>query len=249
VPVPQVRSLEELNARLEESCREDLKRRLRGQTGPKEELLAEELGVMRQLPLSDFEASRILAARANSLSLVRFDCNDYSVPVRCAYREVVVKGDCERVRIYCAGEQVADHRRIWDKQQVSFDPLHYLALLERKAGALDFARPLEGWGLPECFGVLRRRLEAEDGSEGTREYIAVLRLLENQPLARVQRAVGRALDMGCARLELIKQHLYGEDQEAAVFRLEGREHLKVVNVACTDPGDYAALLGGREEVA
>ena len=42
-PVPQVRCLEELNARLEESCREDLKRRLRGQRGRKEELLAEEL--------------------------------------------------------------------------------------------------------------------------------------------------------------------------------------------------------------
>ncbi len=37
-----------------------------------------------------------------------------------------------------------------------------------------------------------------------------------------------------------------------MFRLDGREHLKVVKVGCTDPGDYAALLGeeaGREEVA
>jgi hypothetical protein len=58
--------------------------------------------------------------------------------------------------------------------------------------------------------------------------------------------------MGCARYELISQHLYGEGQEAVVFQLDGREHLKVVNVGCTDPGDYAALLGeenGREEVA
>jgi hypothetical protein len=58
--------------------------------------------------------------------------------------------------------------------------------------------------------------------------------------------------MGCARLELITQHLYGEEREAEVFQLDGREHLKVVNVSCTDPGDYAALLGaasGKEEVA
>lgn len=252
VPVPQVRSLEELNARLEVSCREDLKRRLRGQHGSKEELLAEELAVMRQLPLVEFEASRVQATRASNLSLVRFDSNDYSVPVRCAHREVVVKGDCERVRIYRGDEEVADHRRIWEKQQVSFDPLHYLALLERKAGALDFARPLEGWELPECFGVLRRRLEAEHGSEGTREYITVLRLLENRSLVRVEQAVGRALDLGCARQELIAQYLYGADQEAEVFRLDGREHLKVVKVACTNPGDYATLLHaetGREEVA
>ena len=50
VPVPQVRSLDELNARLEESCREDLKRRLRGHGQIKEALLAEELGVMQELP-------------------------------------------------------------------------------------------------------------------------------------------------------------------------------------------------------
>jgi hypothetical protein len=30
-----------------------------------------------------------------------------------------------------------------------FNPLHYLALLERKIGALDQAAPLVGWELPE----------------------------------------------------------------------------------------------------
>jgi hypothetical protein len=39
--------------------------------------------------------------------------------------------------------------------------VHYLALLEAKPGALDHARPLSGWSLPECFGLLRRRLEAQ----------------------------------------------------------------------------------------
>jgi len=28
-----------------------------------------------------------------------------------------------------------------------------------------------------------------------------------------------------------------------VFRLDGREHLKLVSVSCTDPGEYAVLLG------
>ena len=36
-----------------------------------------------------------------------------------------------------------------------------LALLETKPGAFDHARPLMGWTLPECFALLRRRLEAE----------------------------------------------------------------------------------------
>jgi hypothetical protein len=247
--VPQVRSLDELNARLEESCREDLKRRLRGQGKPKEELLVEELEVMRSLPTAPFEACRMRATRASNLSLVRFEGNDYSVPVRCAHREVVVKGDCDQVRIYREEELVADHRRIWEKEQVCFDPVHYLALLERKPGALDFARPLEGWQLPECFQILRRRLEADHGSEGVREYIGVLRLLEHHRLARLKVAVAAALERGCPRKELIAQYLYGENREPATFRLDGHEHLKMVEVSCTDPGDYRALLSGKEEVA
>ena len=98
VPVPQVRSLDELNARLEESCREDLKRRLRGHGQIKEALLAKELGVIQELTEVAFEACRVQTTRASNLSLVRFSGNDYSV--RCAHREVVVKGNCEQVLIY-----------------------------------------------------------------------------------------------------------------------------------------------------
>src|SRR5262249_49047787 len=50
--------------------------------------------------------------------------------------------------------------------QVTFEPLHYLALLERKPGALDYARPLAGWSLPEPFAALRRRLEGADPKGG-----------------------------------------------------------------------------------
>ena len=49
------------------------------------------------------------------------------------------------------------------QREVVFDPLHYLALLERKTGALDQAAPLAGWELPEEFATLRRLLEARMG--------------------------------------------------------------------------------------
>ena len=102
------------------------------------------------------------------------------------------------------------------------------------------------------LGVLRRRLEADHGNEGTREYIAVLRLLENHLLSRLKAAVAVALERSCPRRELIEQYLYGENRAIGTLRLDGREHLKMVEVCCTDPGDYRALLGGqtgREEVA
>ncbi len=66
-------------------------------------------------------------------------------------------------------------------------------------------------------------------------------------MLRLKRAVVTALETGCPRKELIEQYLYGENREAAVFRLDGREHVKVVNVSCPDPGDYTSLLVDRKE--
>ena len=104
------------------------------------------------------------------------------MPVRWAHHPVVAKGYFDRVVLCGDGREVACHARIWDDEQVCFEPLHYLALLETKPGALDHARPLAGWTLPECFLLLRRRLAAERAGNGTREYIKVLRLLEKHAM-------------------------------------------------------------------
>ena len=243
VPVPQVGDLDELNRDLAARCTEDLGRAVRGKGASKAVLLEEERAAFLPLPGARFDACRKVSTIANSLSLVRFDGNDYSVPVRYAHHPVVAKGYVDRVEL-CAGEErVATHRRRWDKEEVSFDPVHYLALLERKPGALDHARPLEGWELPECFTVLRRRLEARRGSEGTREYIGVLRLLENHPVCAVSRAVEQGLRFEGLGRDAIAQFLVPrEEQEATAFRLDGREHLRDVRVAQTDVAAYGALL-------
>jgi hypothetical protein len=140
---------------------------------------------------------------------------------------------------------VARHWRIWEKQQISFDPLHYLALLERKPGALDHARPLEGWVLPECFATLRRRLELElEGGAGTREYIGVLRLLERHALPDLTRAVEKGLEVRAHRRDAIAQFLRPrEDWRVTTFSLDGRDHLRGVKVAGPDLAAYRGLLG------
>ena len=114
----------------------------------------------------------------SSLSLVRYRGNDYSVPVAYGYREVLVRGYVDEVVISCGAEVIARHRRSYDSEDLIFDPLHYLPLIEQKIGALDQAAPLAGWELPEDFATLRRLLEARMGKAGKREYVQVLRLLE-----------------------------------------------------------------------
>jgi hypothetical protein len=151
---------------------------------------------------------------------------------------VVVEGYADRVEIVCESKRVATHRRLWGSGGVSFDPVHYLALLERKPGALDHARPLADWRLPACFGELRQRLEAERGGAGTREYIRVLRLRETHSEAALSRAIEQGLRQGALTRDAIALFLLPAER----FRLDGREALRGVRVAHTDLTGYAALL-------
>jgi transposase len=243
VPVPQVRDLDELNGDLLGRCRDDLDRRLRGHAATKRVLLEEDRAAFLPLPAAPFDACRKESTTAGSLSLVRFGDNDYSVPVRYAHHPIVVRAYAERVVLCHQGREVAEHRRLWGREGVSYDPVHYLALLERKPGAFDFARPLEGWELPGCFEVLRRRLEAERDGDGTREYIRVLLLLERYSLERLAAAVEAGLRARAHTRDAIAQFLLPrEDWRATSFSLDGREHLRHVVVAPTDVAAYRALL-------
>ena len=244
VPVPEVGSLAELNALFEAKCREDLQRRVRGSLKTKAELLKADQAAFRPLPVVPFEAAVKESRISTSLSLVRFDDNDYSVPVAYAHRTLTLKGSCEEVRICCGPEEIARHGRLWGKEATSFEPLHYLALLERKPGALDAARPLAGLDLPECFGVLRRRLEAEwKEGNGTREYIRVLRLLERHSLSALRRAVEKALRAGAISRDAIAQFLLPRPEHRhTTFPLDGHPHLREVKIERPDIRAYGDLM-------
>ena len=227
VPVPSFSSWASLNEYLAACCYADLFRRVRGKVGTKAERLAEDRAAMLGLPKEAFEPRRVTQGHANSLSLVRFDRNDYSVPTAYAHHEVTVIGGIEDIAITSGTAVVARHRRHWGKEHTSFDPLHYLALLERKPGAIDFARPLESWELPGCFATLRRRLEADLGHPGTREFIKVLRLLESSTLPALTKAVEAALDIGATGSDAIALILFHHaEQPVGLFSLDSHPHLK-----------------------
>jgi len=242
VPVPSFSSFSELNVHLAERCLADLSRRTRGNAGTKAERLEDDRAAMLALPASVFEPRRIEHRGASSLSLVRFDQNDYSVPTDFAHHEVTVAGGIEEVVISVGPELVATHPRHWGREQVTYDPRHYLALLERKPGAFDFARPLESWELPSCFALLRRRLEADLGSPGTREFIKVLRFMEHATLAELTVAVEVALGIGATSADAIALILaHRAERPVGLFSLDGHPHLKSFAIEPPDLSAYAAL--------
>ncbi len=242
VPVPQVKDFDELNEYLAQMCREDLNRRLRGGKATKAELLQEDQSCFRPLPAIPFDACRIEFSLADSESLVRFDRNDYSVPVEYAYHDITVKGYVDRVELYYKQDLAAIHDRCWDRERKIFNPVHYLPLLERKPHGLDYGRPFEDFVLPGCFQVLRDRLEA-DPDKGLREFIRVLRLLERYTLVELTAAVEKVMPLGAVGADVIGLFVQPpQSWEFTTFCLAGREHLRQVKVESCQVSDYSNMV-------
>jgi transposase len=249
VPVPQAADWEEVNARLAADCRRELARPAPRGGRSTAELLEEDRRAFLPLPVEPFEARRHEVVTITALALGRFDGNDYSVPTRYAHRALAATGTIDRVRFAHRGGVVAEHARCWGKGEVRMEPLHYLALLEQKPFALDSARPLEGWSLPDCFGALRRRLEEADPAEGTRRYIRVLRLLETRPLPVVAEAVAAALRLGAIDADAVRllAEKAAEQPRAGSLDLSDRPRLLAVRVPAPDLSAYRQLTSAKGE--
>ncbi|PSH05599.1 MAG: IS21 family transposase [Acidobacteria bacterium] len=243
VPIPRVNSWEELNAHLEAECRKRRERRLRGYAETIGERFERDHAAMLPLPAAPYEACEKIAARVNSLSLVRYRGNDYSVPTHYGHRQVWVKGYVHEVVIVCASEVIARHERSYEREAVIFDPLHYLALLEQKTRALDQAAPLAGWQLPECFAQLRRLLEARLKKHGSREYVQVLRLMETFAIEELTLAIEDALQLGTISFDAVKHLLLCRiERRPPRLDMENYPHLPRAQVRTTQASDYMSLL-------
>jgi len=245
VPVPHAASFATLNEQLLVDCRRRFDDRLRGHSETIGERLARDLACFHDLPASPYDACETRTGRVSSLSLVRYRGTDYSVPTAYGHREVLIRGSVESVVIACGAEIIARHVRSYEREDFVYDPLHYLALLERKVGALDQAAPLAGWNLPEAFTVLRRLLEARLGKHGKREFVQVLRLLEVFELEVVAAGVRDAIDRGAIGFDAVK-HLVLCRIERRPPRLDLTVYpdLPRVHVQSTSAGTYMDLLNG-----
>jgi hypothetical protein len=200
---------------------------------------------MMPLPPAPFEACEQTTGRVSSQALVRYKTNDYSVPVAYGHRDVWIRGYVDRVVIGCGGEVIARHPRSYDREDMVFDPIHYLSLLEQKTGALDQAAPLAGWELPVEFQTLRRLMEARLLKAGRREYVQVLRLLETFELADLHMAVKTALRMGAIGFDAIKHLVLCQvERRPPRLDLDVYPYLPRATVATTSAASYMSLLSG-----
>jgi transposase len=192
-PVPRVANLEELNTFFRKRCEAERERVVQSLLGPFtiKDRLADDLAAATPLPKHRFDPCVIRpAVGVDKFQTIAFDCNRYSVPRRFAIEAVTVKGYIDKVVIVANGQIVASHERSFKKQTMILDPIHYLATLGKKPGALDHSPVFRDWKLPACFAVFRAALEQHHGAmSGSRRFVQVLQLLGEHPMSRVTQAI------------------------------------------------------------
>ncbi|TCU49259.1 transposase [Novosphingobium sp. PhB57] len=139
------------------------------------------------------------AKRVSPTCLIAFDRNRYSVPASFANRPVSLRVYPERLVIAAEGKILCEHVRVIERShhkpgRTIYDWRHYLAVVQRKPGALRNGAPfLE---MPEAFRQLQGHLLKRVG--GDREMVEILSLVLHHDEQAVLCAVGLALEAGVA---------------------------------------------------
>ena len=98
--------------------------------------------------------------RVSSTSLVSFDRNRYSVDCKAAGRTAELISYADKFVVMHGGECVAQHSRCFQRDQMIFDPWHYLPVLQKKPGALRNGAPFKDWDLPRIHASYLAAAEA-----------------------------------------------------------------------------------------
>jgi transposase len=194
VPLPEGADLEAINTSLRENCLSDQQRIMAGRTEPIASRLAFERSQLGPLPAHAPDLGPLAEVLVHSTGRVRFQTNDYSVPIELAYRRLTLKADPFRVRVFDGSEVVADHPRSYQKHQVIEDWRHYVPLLLKKSFAVPFASALRHGDLPSSFEAARQDLVARR-ADGNREFARLLELCLAHPLEAVEVAVAQAREL------------------------------------------------------
>ena len=107
VPIPVAASYDELNAMLAVRCRARQDDRAGQHAQTIGERLVADTAALRPLPAVALEPCEKRAGRVSSTALVRYRTNDYSVPTRYGFQDVLVKGFVDEAVILCGGKEVA----------------------------------------------------------------------------------------------------------------------------------------------
>ncbi len=160
------------------------------------EMLEQERLELMPMP-SPFDGYVEKPARVSSTCLVSVARNRYSVPCELANHQVSTRLYPTRVEVAAADAIVASHERLADSGHIRYDWQHYIALVQRKPGALRNGAPFAD--LPAPLQRLRQGLMRHAG--GDRVMAQVLAAVPTAGLEAVLVAVDLVVESGALSAE------------------------------------------------
>ena len=196
-PLPSFADLDALNAWLEQRCIEQWSEIQHGVLpGTVADVQAQEVASLMP-PGRPFDGFVEHTKRVSPTCLIHFERNRYSVPASFANRPVSVRIYPQRIVIAAEGQILCEHARIIERShhlpgRTVYDWRHYLAVIQRKPGALRNGAPFAE--MPEGFRRLQSHLLKRAG--GDREMVEILALVLQHDEQAVLCAVELALEAG-----------------------------------------------------
>nr|WP_295785814.1 IS21 family transposase [Rhodoferax sp.] len=231
-------SFEELNAWLGARCRA-LWQEIRHpeyQQFSVAEMLEQERSELMPMPTS-FDGYVERSAKVSSTCLVAVARNRYSVPCELAGQRVSTRLYPGRVEVASDEAIVASHARVANAGHICYDWQHYIALIQRKPGALRNGAPFAD--MPAPLLRLRQGLMRHDGGDKT--MAQVLNCVPSHGLEAVLVAVELVIESGVLSTEHVLNVLARLNASELPQSVESTLQLKELPAANT--GRYDSLRG------
>ena len=208
VPLPKVSSYQGLNELLLERCLREDGRQLKGKDKTIGELWLDEKARLLPLPEHAYPCCKVCTVKPNSLSLVQFETNRYSIPVNITEEKLTLKAFVDRIEISSRDKMVAIHHRSYGHHEDVIDPLHYLPLLRERIQAFPYAKAIRHWHWPEVFDhYLAALKERYPNGAATREFIRTLEFCSSYPEEEVAQAMDEALSRHAVSFDVVNNLL------------------------------------------
>ena len=246
-PMPSFPDLDALNAWLEAQCIAQWSQIEHGVLpGTVADVHAAEVASLMP-PGRPFDGFVEHTKRVSPTCLVSFERMRYSVPASFANRPVSLRIYPDRIVIAAEGQILCEHSRIIDRShhtggRTIYDWRHYLAVIQRKPGALRNGAPFAE--MPDAFRQLQSQLLRRPG--GDREMAEILALVLQHDEQAVLCAVELALEAGVATkthvLNVLHRLIDGKAPPAAP--IDAPQALRLAQEPLANVGRYDALRDG-----
>ena len=156
--------------------------------------LAEEIAVMRELPLRRMESAKRERVKVDSGSLIHVERNSYSVNSRLIGAQVEARLYLDHVEVWYGQRKVENLPRLRGRGKHRIDYRHIIEWLARKPGAFENYRYQEDLFPTSRFRMAYDALQETMPLRSSKEYLKILKLAAETGEVQVDQALRELLE-------------------------------------------------------